>query len=45
MTILAQGVGTLNSGVSTVMQERPSLVIGLLTVLLGAVLASMTKCS
>jgi hypothetical protein len=37
MAILAQRVGTLGSDVSTAIQERPRLMLGLLTALVGAV--------
>jgi hypothetical protein len=40
MAILARRAGMLCSGGASVMQERPALAFGLLTVLLGAVLAT-----
>jgi hypothetical protein len=40
MAILAPHAGTLGSGVATVMRERPVLTLGLLSVLLGGVLAA-----
>jgi hypothetical protein len=40
MAILAPHAGTLCSGVATVMRERPALALGLLSMLLGGVLAA-----
>jgi type IV secretory pathway TrbD component len=40
MTILAQRAGTLCGDLATIMQERPALAFGLLTVLLGAALGT-----
>jgi hypothetical protein len=42
MAILAQRIRRLNSDLSTVIQARPALALGLLSVLLGAALAAWT---